>query len=186
MSDTFQTSASAILPLRYWYLVELSVTTRSVSNYLTDIDKRLREERKQKIFDMWMSCYSQEEIAATVELSRQAIDKEIKTYAISGSLSEGGESRDFSQDADYAPPHFNIWTFGKKTNGVSHFGNSEQRIVDNLLYLYTEPFNKSYEGTISYRNTNATSLYRGRVCDILKGNLARVLYHYPCVELISY
>ena len=35
---------------------------------------------------------------------------------------------------------YNVWTFAKKTNEVSHFGNSEQRILDNLLYLYTEAF----------------------------------------------
>lgn len=43
-------------------------------------------------------------------------------------------------DTDFTPPLYNIWTFAKKSNAVSHFGNSEQRIVDNLLYLYTEPF----------------------------------------------
>mgnify|MGYP001226822532 CR=1 FL=1 len=46
---------------------------------------------------------------------------------------------DFS-DAEFSPPLYNIWTFSRKSNSVSHFGNSEQRIVENLLYLYTEPF----------------------------------------------
>jgi hypothetical protein len=43
-------------------------------------------------------------------------------------------------ETDFAPPLYNVWTFAKKSNGVGHFGNSEQQIVDNLLYLYTEPF----------------------------------------------
>ena len=47
---------------------------------------------------------------------------------------------DFAGDRDYSPPIYNVWSFAKKSNEVSHFGNSEQRIVDNLLYLYTEPF----------------------------------------------
>ncbi len=44
------------------------------------------------------------------------------------------------QEDEFQTPIYNVWAFGKKTNEVSHFGNSEQRIVDNLLYLYTEPF----------------------------------------------
>ena len=30
-----------------------------------------------------------------------------------------------------------------KTSGSSHFGNSEVRWLDNLLYLYTKPFETS-------------------------------------------
>jgi hypothetical protein len=38
-------------------------------------------------------------------------------------------------DEGWSPPLYNIWTFAKKTNVVDHFGNSEQRILENLLYL---------------------------------------------------
>ena len=41
---------------------------------------------------------------------------------------------------DFEIPIYNIWTFNKKTNDVSHPGNSEQTILDRLLYLYTNPF----------------------------------------------
>ncbi len=37
-------------------------------------------------------------------------------------------------------PLYNVWTWGAKTAGAEHFGNSEQTIVDNLLYMYTKPF----------------------------------------------
>jgi len=40
---------------------------------------------------------------------------------------------------DFAPPIYNVWTFGKKTNEVDHFGNSEQRIVDNPLAPAEKP-----------------------------------------------
>ena len=55
--------------------------------------------------------------------------KETETFTNSGSVSDSGKSRDFTQDADFVPPLYNIWTFAKKNNAVSHFGNSEQRIV---------------------------------------------------------
>ena len=46
--------------------------------------------------------------------------------------------------ADHAtqfdPTIYNIWKQQTKTEGSSHFGNSEVRWVDDLLYLYTRPF----------------------------------------------
>ena len=41
-------------------------------------------------------------------------------------------------DGTYRP--YNIWRQQAKTTGLKHFGNSEVRWVDNLLYLYTQPF----------------------------------------------
>src|SRR5260370_21610662 len=35
---------------------------------------------------------------------------------------------------------YNIWKQQHKTEGSKHFGNSEVRWVDNLLYSYTKPF----------------------------------------------
>lgn len=42
--------------------------------------------------------------------------------------------------AGFDPPIYNIWKQQTKSEGSSHFGNSEVRWVDNLLYLYTKPF----------------------------------------------
>ncbi len=41
---------------------------------------------------------------------------------------------------DFKQPLYNSWKQQEKTPGSKHFGNSEIRWVDNLLYLYTEPF----------------------------------------------
>lgn len=118
----------------------LSVTERTVTGYLNDIDKRLREERKQRIFDLWLACYTQQEIAEAVGTSRESIDDEIQTFGNFGNASVSTKSLEFGRDNDWQPPIYNVWAWSKKTNAVEHFGNSEQRIVDNLLYLYTEPF----------------------------------------------
>lgn len=118
----------------------LSVTLRTVNNYLNDIDKQLREERKQRIFDMWLSCHTQEEIAEAVGISHGQTVIETKELSDSERLPNLTKVLSSYADTDFIPPLYNVWTFAKKTNGVEHFGNSEQRIVDNLLYLYTEPF----------------------------------------------
>jgi len=41
---------------------------------------------------------------------------------------------------DFTPPVYNVWKFKDRTPGNSHFGNTEPTILDNLLYLYTKPF----------------------------------------------
>lgn len=118
----------------------LSVTQRSVSNYLNDVDRQIREERKQRIVDMWLACYTQEEIADAVGVARQTITDQVKVLPDLESFPNPAKLMARFEDADFTSPLYNVWTFAKKTNAVSHFGNSEQRIVDNLLYLYTEPF----------------------------------------------
>jgi hypothetical protein len=50
------------------------------------------------------------------------------------------ESANAEHATDFTPSIYNIWKQQEKTNGSSHFGNSEVRWVDNLLYLYTKPF----------------------------------------------
>jgi DNA-binding CsgD family transcriptional regulator len=118
----------------------LSVSLRSVNGYLTDIDRKLREERKQTILDMWLACHTQQEIADEVDISVGSVNAETDSFFNFGSTSNSEKSLAFFQDADFKPPIYNVWTFAKKTNTTAHFGNSEQQILENLLYLYTEPF----------------------------------------------
>lgn len=118
----------------------LSVTPRSINNYLSDVDKRLREERKQKIFDMWMACATGDEIAAIVGVTKETVSAFAEESQKSENIPNSDKVAASFQDADFTPPIYNVWSFAKKTNGTAHFGNSEQRIVENLLYLYTEPF----------------------------------------------
>ena len=107
----------------------LSVTVRSVTSYLNDIEKQLREERKQKIFDMWMACHTQDEIAEAVGVDKATISRDSETLLQIGNHSNMQQSLAKFNDNDFTPPLYNLWTFAKKTNNVSHFGNSEQRIV---------------------------------------------------------
>ena len=43
-------------------------------------------------------------------------------------------------ESDFTPPIYNVWKKQTKSNQVSHFGNTESQWLDNLLYLYTDPF----------------------------------------------
>jgi len=118
----------------------LSVSLRMVTSYLSDVEAELRKRRKEKIFDMWMACYSLEEIGEAVGVTAKTVDNEIRECVNLETLPKLQKVSSSFQDADFETPIYNIWTFSKKSNAVSHFGNSEARIVENLLYLYTEPF----------------------------------------------
>ena len=103
------------------------------------------EERQQNetIFNMYLACHTASEISQSLGLPEQTISDRIARLSTKEFL--GTKSWKLSKFEDYDEdeglrPIYNIWTFGKKTNEVSHFGNSESRIVDRLLYLYTEPF----------------------------------------------
>jgi DNA modification methylase len=117
-----------------------SVSKRTMDRWLSDIEKQEREERKQKIFDMYLAGCTQEEIAENAGLSRESITKQMETLVNMDNWQKIPKNLALFEDEHFEPPLFNIWNWAKKTNEVSHFGNSEQRIVENLLYLYTKPF----------------------------------------------
>jgi len=129
----------------------LSVSKATLYSWISDIDSSQIAERNEMIFDMFLRCYTQEEIGEAVGLQKAAVSKicihfpdleygyklpenEAITYPIKV------EAVDTAKFVEFKPPIYNIWAFGKKTNETEHFGNTEQRIVDNLLWLYTEPF----------------------------------------------
>jgi transposase len=119
---------------------DLSVSVRSVQAYLSGIDRQIREERKQQIFELYMDCWTQREIAERVGIPRKSVDNIIQSLGQNGSVSDLAQSLDFDRDPDFKKPLYNIWNFAKLSNEVKHFGNSEQRIVDNLLRRFTQPF----------------------------------------------
>jgi DNA-binding CsgD family transcriptional regulator len=118
----------------------LSVTPRSVANWVQDIDKARKEERDRKIFEMWMTCYSLDEIAEAVNITKETVSAQIKDRQILESFPKSDKLAAQYNDADWQPQLYDIWTFSKNTNGTRHYGNTAVEIVDNLLYAFTDPF----------------------------------------------
>jgi len=123
----------------------LSVTVETAQDWTSRTDKDDKAEREQRIFDMWLACYTQQEIGDAVGLSRETIKDWEKDF---------GEKRDSPETTkitaaqraaaehatDFDAPIYNVWKWQTKSEGSSHFGNSDSRIVDNLLWMYTSPF----------------------------------------------
>ena len=100
-----------------------AVTLRSVNGYLSDVDKQRREERKQRIFDLWLAGYSQDEIATAIEEKKDTVSDVLKVCRNLEGLPNSDKLTANFTDSDWTPPLFNVWTFAKKSNEVGHFGN---------------------------------------------------------------
>lgn len=113
--------------------VSLGVSPSTVSEWLSRTIKEEKEKKKAKAYDMWLACATQEEIAEAVSVPQQTAADWAKGFTENSAAEESVKWRDFD------PPIYNTWIQQTKSNAVSHFGNSEARWVDNLLYLYTNP-----------------------------------------------
>jgi hypothetical protein len=114
----------------------LSVPERTIREWLSRIDKDSKEARDRRIFDLWLSCHTQQEIAQEVGCSKTLVNE------VCSEMADLPKANKPASDhiTDFETPAYNVWKQQKKTPGSEHFGNSEIRWVDNLLYLYTKPF----------------------------------------------
>jgi hypothetical protein len=82
------------------------------------------ERRNQRIFDLWMACYTQEEIAEREGLSRDSITDIVGEFSDLKKLPKFDVAL-AEHAVDLEPPLYNIWKQQIKTEGPSHFGNTD-------------------------------------------------------------
>jgi predicted DNA-binding protein YlxM (UPF0122 family) len=111
----------------------LGVSKQTISAWLSRTIKEEKETKKKKAREMWLACATQEEISEATGVPRKTIDDWTNDF---GESPSDGLS---PNPPGFDPPFYNVWKQQTKSNAVSHFGNSEARWVENLLYLYTQP-----------------------------------------------
>jgi len=113
-----------------------------------DATRAIREEeekeRDRRIFELWMACATQQEIADKVGIPQQTVADKLSVLPEQFPGTKSVKLSDFSED-EWKAPIYNVWTFAKKSNTVDHFGNSEQQILDNLLWLYTNRYDVVFD-----------------------------------------
>jgi hypothetical protein len=117
----------------------LSISDRTFRTFTQDKRKQAEEEQNERIFDLWMKCWTQQAISETVGLSIQPVNAKIAGFFESGKYAETNNFRNFE------PQIYDIWNFHKATNEVRHFGNIPPEIIDNLMYYYTQPFDVVFD-----------------------------------------
>ncbi len=114
----------------------LSVSERTIREWTSRADKDSKVARDKRIFDLWLASYTQEEIAEREGMTSQGVGQVLKEMADLPEVSKPVANH----LVDFEPPIYNVWKQQEKSAGSNHFGNSEIRWLDNLLYLYTKPF----------------------------------------------
>jgi len=82
----------------------LSIAARTLNDYLSETDKQIREARKQRIFDMWQACATDDEIAADTGQARRTISEKTEVLADLEALPKAPKVAALFADADFTPP----------------------------------------------------------------------------------
>lgn len=117
----------------------LAVSQSVVYEWLNSILKDEREEENKLILDLYLSCYTEPEIAEKLRKSQPAITKKLDKIK-SITFSNFGES--------YSSPPlskhiYDVWDFTQceEEYGTKGYpGRTPGQLVEGVLYYYTEPF----------------------------------------------
>lgn len=109
--------------------------------------KAIREDEEHqlnaRILDLWMRCHTPAEVSQSAGIAEQTVRDRIKVLSTEKFLGtkvwKHSNFTDFDEEEGLKPLS-NVWSFAKNSSDLSHFGSSDPRIVDRLVYLFTEPF----------------------------------------------
>lgn len=117
----------------------LSISESTFKRFTQDKRKQFEEEQNERIFDMWMQCYTQQHIEDALNIERTIVSRKIADFV------QNGQMTDLHNFRNFEPQIYDIWNFHKATNEVRHFGNIPPEIIDNLMYYYTQPFDVVFD-----------------------------------------
>ena len=86
-----------------------------------------------------LACHTEQEIAEEVGMPRVTVHDQIKELS---KMAKWPKSTILSryEEQRWKPPLYDVWKVQNKSNLTAHPGNSEAQWLDNLLYMFTKPF----------------------------------------------
>lgn len=124
--------------------VILAVSRSAVEKWTKDARKAEQDELQEKVLDVWLDCKTEREIAAEVlgdAEKRPTVQKWLdKLRKDPKFIQRPGADPDNAKDWGTVQ-HFDVWDFPKAGDSEtgSYFGKLPPQIMENLLWLYTEP-----------------------------------------------
>lgn len=110
-------------------LVELlSITEKTAAEYVRDARRDEKQALKEAAWDRWLNCESHREIEAAIGVDAVTIGRWCASF-----------SNELGNEAPASRQHFDIWQFGSDGGDSVHFGKMPPQVVENLLWLYTQP-----------------------------------------------
>ena len=113
----------------------LSITPKTCAEYLRDAKRDEKEAQKAKAWDRWLDCLTYRQIAG--EFGDGGPDEDTVGRWVSAKSKQLENA-----DAPESRQHFDVWSFHNATDDAgtgSYFGRMPPQVVENLLWLYTEP-----------------------------------------------
>jgi len=124
----------------------VGVTQQAVSQWLARTRKEEKERQVAQARSLWLACHTQAEIADKVGVSQRTISSWTEDFSkLQDDCNLLNLTKEENANAWHVTdfpeiPLYNVWGGRTKSNGIKHHGKSEVRLLDNLLYLYTKPF----------------------------------------------
>lgn len=109
----------------------LSITADKARQYAAEARRDEVDEQKQRAWDLWLGCHNYRTIAGMIE---DGPDEDTIGRWVSAKRTEVQDA-----DAPESRQHFDIWQFGSDGGNNGHFGKMPRQIVENLLWLFTDP-----------------------------------------------
>lgn len=112
----------------------LSVGERIVQLWTKDARATEKAESQARAWDAWLDCLNERQVADAVGVTQPTIGDWLKEKRKDSLFFQAPTSRQ----------HFDVWQFSSSDDSAgakSYFGRMPPQIVENLLWLYTEPGN---------------------------------------------
>ena len=124
----------------------LSVSARMVRGYLSDVKADLRKQQREKVFSLWLQCWTQEQIAEAVGLDQSEVSREIGEVCQLEAVPNNTKLAAMYQDADWQPPLFDVWTAASRwtvgriagPGGRGYWGGNGGGCIG--LYKFSTPY----------------------------------------------
>ncbi len=124
----------------------LAISDRTFRTYTAATARQRDAELNRKIFELWLSCRSQQHIAESLQTDQARVSRVLEEVMQNGKLTDLHIFRDFEGTSeDSGRRIYTVWNFPKANNEVRHFGNIPPEIIENLLFLYTKPFDLVFD-----------------------------------------
>lgn len=120
----------------------VGVSQKTVGRYLEDIKAAEDTERDTRILDMYLACYTEQEIADEVDTPQQTISNILKRI-----VTEIGQVSKISNPPE-SLQYTTLWEFSAcdpEFGEKKYPGRMPGQIIENLVWYYTKPFDVVYD-----------------------------------------
>lgn len=110
--------------------VVLGITESTAKKYVSTARQDEKKQLQERAWDMWLDCHTQQSIADELGMDDGTLSRWLSQKGTLFQNENPPESRQ----------HFDVWNFATdQDTDTTYFGKMPEQIVENLLWLYTEP-----------------------------------------------